>query len=194
VSVYWESATGGNTSYTFSGDLNGDGGTSNDLIYIPRDTSEMNFQTFTSGGRTFTAAEQAAAWDAFIRQDPYLSRHRGEYAVRGAVFLPLVHRMDLSVAQDVFVTLGGHRHAFQIRADVLNFGNLLNKNWGVGQRLVTTQPLIVPTTAQGGPADAQGRAQYRLRVISNELIAKSFESSASLADVYRIQLTVRYTF
>ncbi len=194
VAVYWESRTGGNASYTFSGDLNGDGGTSNDLIYIPRDTSEMNFQTFTSAGRTYTAAEQAAAWDAFIRQDPYLSKHRGEYAVRGAVFMPLEHRMDLSLTQDVFVTLGGHRHAFQLRADVLNFGNLLNKNWGVGQRFVTTQPLIVPTAAQGGPADAQGRAQYRLRTIGGELVSKSFEPSASLGDVYRIQLSVRYTF
>ncbi len=32
------------------------GGTSNDLIYIPRDTSEMNFEQFTSSGTTFTAA------------------------------------------------------------------------------------------------------------------------------------------
>ena len=32
--------------HVFSGDLNGDGGTSNDLIYIPRDISEMNFQTY----------------------------------------------------------------------------------------------------------------------------------------------------
>jgi hypothetical protein len=37
VSFFWESRTIGNASYTFAGDLNGDGGTSNDLIYIPRD-------------------------------------------------------------------------------------------------------------------------------------------------------------
>jgi hypothetical protein len=194
VTVYWESRTIGNASYTFSGDLNGDGGTSNDLIYIHRDVSEMNFQTFTSGGRTFTAAEQAAAWNAYIEQDPYLRKHRGEYAQRGAVFLPLVHRMDLSLAQDFFLNLGGRRHAFQFRADVLNFGNLLNSDWGVGKRLVNAQPLIVPTAAQGGPADAQGRAQYRLRVIGTELMSKSFEPTASLTDVYRIQFSLRYTF
>jgi len=188
VSVFWEGYTGGNASYTFSGDLNGDGGFSNDLIYIPRDTSEMNFQTFSSGGRTFTAADQAAAWDAFIAQDSYLSERRGEYAARGAVFLPMTQRIDLSVAQDIFKDIRGRRNAFQFRVDILNFANLLNSDWGVGQRLVDSQPLI----SRG--ADAQGRALYRLREIGGELMNKSLEPTAGLGDVWRIQFSVRYTF
>ena len=116
----------------------------------------MNFQPFSVGTRLYTAAEQAAAWDAYISQDSYLSEHRGEYAERGAIFLPMVHRLDFSVTQDFFATIKGHRHTFQIRADILNFGNLLNEDWGVGQRLINTQPLIVPTAAQGGVADAAG--------------------------------------
>ncbi|HEY8551263.1 MAG TPA: carboxypeptidase regulatory-like domain-containing protein [Vicinamibacterales bacterium] len=194
VSIFWEARTNGNTSYTYAGDLNGDGGSSNDLIYIPRDVSEMNFQTFTSGGRTFTAEEQAAAWNTYIEQDEYLRKHRGEYAKRGAVFLPMVKRLDLSVAQDLFKDFFGQRNLFQFRVDILNFGNLLNSNWGVGQRLISNQPLVVPTAAQGGPADTQGRAQYRLRVINNELMTRSLETTAGLDDVYRIQLSVRYLF
>ena len=76
---------------------------SNDLYYIARDQSEMNFQPFSVGTRLYTAAEQAAAWDAYISQDSYLSEHRGEYAQRGAIFLPMVHRLDFSVNQDFFV-------------------------------------------------------------------------------------------
>jgi hypothetical protein len=83
-------------------DSNGDGGTSNDLIYIPRNVDEMNFQTFTASGRTFTAAEQAAAWETCIRQDAYLRANRGRHAGRGAVFLPIVQRMDVGVAQNRF--------------------------------------------------------------------------------------------
>src|SRR4029079_19266627 len=71
VSMFWQANTIGNSSYTFTGDLNGDGGTSNDLIYIPRDTSEMNFQQYTAGGRTYTSAEQAQAWDTYINADKY---------------------------------------------------------------------------------------------------------------------------
>ena len=97
--------------------------------------SEMNFQAFTRRhGRTFTAAEQAAAWDAYIAQDSYLSKHRGEYAERGGAFLPMVVQLDFSLAQDLFTDIGGRRNALQLRADFLNFGNLLNSDWGVGQR------------------------------------------------------------
>jgi hypothetical protein len=194
VSGYWEARTIGNTSYTFSGDLNGDAGTANDLIYIPRNTSEMNFQEFAQNNITYTAAQQASAWDAYINQDSYLSKHRGQYAERGAVFLPLVKRLDLSVAQDVFGDFGGARHAGQFRIDITNFGNMLNSDWGVGQRLVSNQPLIVPTAAQGGVVDSQGRAQYRMRVINDRLMATSLESTSLLADVYAFQLSFRYTF
>ena len=191
VSVYWESRTIGNASYTFTGDLNGDGGTSNDLIYIPRDISEMNFQTYAAGGVTYTAAEQAQAWNQFIESDSYLRAHRGEYAQRGAVFLPLVHRADLSVAQDFFFNIAGRRNSFQFRMDIDNFTNLLNDNWGVGQRLVlTNQPLGTPSI------DAQGRAQYRLRTATTggPLPTESLEQTASLSDVYRIMFSLRYTF
>jgi hypothetical protein len=193
-SAFYELRTIGNTSYVFSGDLNSDGGTSNDLIYVHRDVSEMNFQTFTASGRTYTAAEQAAAWNAYIEQDDYLREHRGQYAQRGAVFLPLVKRLDLSASQDLFATLKGRRHSFQFRVDLINFGNLLNSDWGVAQRLVSNSPLVVPSAAQGGVVDALGRAQYRLRVVDGELMSRSLQQTADLNDVWRIQFMLRYTF
>jgi hypothetical protein len=203
LSMFWEARTAGNASYVFAGDLNGDGGTSNDLIYIPRDVSEMNFQTYCQNPNssqtfvgacanpdhiTFTAAQQAAAWEAFIAQDPYLSRNRGQYAQRGAAFLPMVRRADFSVAQQLFTDVLGRRNGVELRLDILNVGNLINSDWGVGQRFTTTQPLI----AQG--ADAQGQAQYRLRNINNELITESFQPTAGRNDVYQIQVGLRYTF
>jgi hypothetical protein len=190
ISAYFEARTIGNSSYIFSGDVNGDGATSNDLLYIHRNVSEMNFQDIPG----FTAAQQAAAWDAFISQDPYLSERRGQYAERGAVFLPLVKRLDMSITQDLFTNIGGERHRFQFRVDFVNFGNLLNKNWGVSQRLVSNSPLIVPTAAQGGPADAQGRMQYRMRTINNQLMSTSYEQTADLNDVYRVMFSLKYFF
>lgn len=188
VSAFWETSRGINGSYTFSGDLNGDGGTSNDLIYIPRDTSEMNFEQFTSSGTTFTVAQQTAAWEAFINQDPYLSKHRGEYAGRGRAFLPFYTSIDFSVAQDFMFNLGNTKHKFQVRADILNFGNFLNHSWGVGSAFTSLQPLI----ARG--ADANGRALYRLRNFGTNLISNSYTPTAGTGDVYRIQIGLRYTF
>lgn len=152
----------------------------------------MNFETFTTtgrGGRTITAAEQADVWEAYIQQDEYLRANPGRYAERGAVFLPMVYSADLSVTQDLFTSLGGKRNSLQLRLDVLNVTNLLNSDWGVGRRLTTNQPLI----ARG--ADAAGAARYRLRTVGSELIApRTFERTAGIGDVYRMQLGLRYTF
>jgi len=198
VSLYWGGAKNtifgySNYSYTFSGDLNGDGGTNNDLIYIPRDASEMNFQSYTSSGKTFTVAEQVAAWNAYIENDESLRRNRGEYAERGSASLPMVFRADLSIIQEVFANFLGQRNSLQFRVDVLNFGNLLNKDWGVGERFTfgsnnNVQPLI----ARG--ADANGKAVYRFRNTGTELKTNPLSPSNFIEDVYQIQFSVRYNF
>ena len=88
--------------------------------------------------------------------------------------------------------LPGRRHSGQIRLDVTNFGNLLNHNWGVGQRLVNGQILTSPTP------DAQGRLTYNLQTASGNLITSPLQTSAILAaarsDVYVMMLSFRYTF
>ena len=185
--------TGCNTSYIFSGDMNHDGGSANDLIYIPRDTSEMNFQTFSIvNGPTFTAADQTAAFEAYIKQDDYLSQHRGQYAARGAVFLPVVKRLDLSLSQEVFKDISGGRHSGEIRIDITNFGNMLNSDWGVSQSVIQNRILTSPGV------DALGKATYRLATVgsgaSAKLVSKTFQSNAAIADVYVMYLSFRYRF
>jgi hypothetical protein len=189
ISVFYDGHTNGNTQYVFSGDANGDTGGSNDLIYIPRNTSEMNFVTFTTtAGKTFTAADQAAAFEQYIEADPYLSKHRGQYAERGAIFLPMVNRIDLSLTQDVFHNIGGKRHSGQVRLDITNFGNLLNHNWGVGTRLVNSAILTNPV------ADASGALSYRMQLFNGNLITSPFQTSAGIGDVYVMMLSFRYSF
>jgi hypothetical protein len=188
ISMFYDGHTNGNTSYVFSGDANGDTVSGNDLIYIPRNTAEMNFATFTSGGKTFTAADQAAAFEQYIEADSYLSAHRGEYAQRGAVFLPVVNRVDLSLAQDLSHSLGGVKHSAQIRLDITNFGNLLNHNWGVGQRLVNTQILTSPAP------DATGALSYRMQLFNGNLLTSPLQTSAGISDVYVMMLSFRYGF
>ncbi len=188
ISLFWSGFQAGNGDYRFSGDANGDGGSSNDLIYVPRNQSEMRFQTYTSGGVTFTAEQQADAWERYIQQDPYLSKIRGQYAERGGIFLPMTYRADLSLSQDIAQNFGGYKNSLQLRLDVDNILNLLNDDWGVGHRFVSTQPLTNPS------ANASGELQYRLRSIGGQLMDKTFDRTAGSGDVYRIQMGLRYTF
>jgi len=188
LSFFGESVTQGNTSYLFSGDANGDAASFNDLIYIPKNKGEMNFEQYTSSGTTFTVAQQQDAWDAFIRQDPYLSRHRGEYAERRGAFLPRFFRADISISQDLSRAFRGKANKVSVRLDILNFTNMINSNWGVSDRFVTNTPLI----PRG--ADANGALKYRLRNIGSSLISKTFQKNTGLNDVYRMQISLRYNF
>ncbi len=200
VSLFWEARhstvnASSRLSYVFAGDMNGDAVAANDLIYIPKNTSEMNFSAFTAAGRTFTPEEQATAFEAYIQQDSYLKKHRGSYAERNGLAMPIFQSADLSITQDLFRNIAGRRNGFQLRLDILNVGNLLNSDWGVAQRPVaalnTNQQLQILTN----PAvDSQGRATYRLATVNNQLITKTFQTSATTGDVYQMMLSLRYSF
>jgi hypothetical protein len=208
ISLFWDYSTPTPTSnnfsprasYTYSGDLNGDGATGNDLIYIPRDQTEMNFVPILNSDKSvkFSAQQQKDAWDAYINQDPYLSKNRGKYAERNGLVFPMVARLDLSIMQEVFANFLGNRNSLQFRADVLNIGNLINHSWGVSQSLLSGgQPLVVAPNAalKNAPIDAQGRPQYTLKQVGGKLIDHTFIDNVDpSSDVYRIQFSLRYLF
>jgi len=183
-------------SYIVAGDLNGDRVNNNDLVFVPNSGSDIRFATLTVGSGatavTYTEAQQQAAFDAYISQDPYLSTRRGQYAERNALDLPFLHRFDLSVAQDIFIKIAGKRNAFQIRADILNFGNMLNNEWGVSQRVTNSQLLNFVSR------DANNVPTYRLATQRDAsgtyLIRDTYQYNSSVFDVWSAQLGIRYTF
>ena len=155
----------------------------------------MNFKPLTvaATGVTYTAAQQADAFENLIKNDAYLSKHRGEYAERNGVFLPFVNRIDLSIIQDLFHSVGRAKHSGQVRLDITNFGNLLNSNWGSGTRLINTQILTSPS------ADANGALTYNLQTLNNVPLVSTRQNSAGIAlsgqnDVYVMMLSFRYGF
>ena len=136
----------------------------------------MNFRTFTAGGSTFTAEQQADAFEAYIAQDKYLSAHRGEYAERGAVFLPLLHKLDLSLTQDVFKNIKGRRNAGQFRIDIQNCRQPAQLELG---RRPARHPQQHPDHARWRMPPAA--CSYRMQVVNNQLVRRTFESDQRLA-------------
>ena len=179
-------------SYIVAGDLNGDRVSNNDLVFVPQKAADIRFASLTVGTTVYTEAQQQAAFDAFINQDPYLSTRRGQYAERNALDLPFLHRFDFSVAQDVFVNIKKKRNAFQVRFDILNFGNMLNNKWGVSQRAGAPQLLNFVSR------DAAGVPTYRFatqRDATSTYLAKdTYQYNSSVFDVWTAQLGIRYTF
>ena len=152
-SVYYSGSAQGRSSVAYSNDMNGDKAYS-DLIYIPRNASEL---TFVDVPGKMTAAEQAAAFQEYVDNDSYLSKRKGEYAERFGVVLPWRNRWDVKILQDVFTNFGTDRkYTLQFSLDIVNAGNLLNSDWGVGtasglaNRYGVIMPLTYKTVNAGG--------------------------------------------
>jgi len=148
-------AGGNRYSFIYAGDVNGDGYAGNDLIYIPKDQSEITFDPYTdASGSEVSADQQWAAFDKFIKQDDYLSSHRGEIAERFGAVNPWFSNIDLKILQDYTLKLGGRHHTLQWSLDILNVANLLNSDWGVRKvaSAAATSPLeLVRFNAAGEP-------------------------------------------
>lgn len=191
LSLFYQAQNQGRFSYRVNGDLNGDQLTSNDLIYVPKDANEMVFQDYSitvSGNPvTFTAAQQASAFNSYIDQDKYLSTRRGQYAERNGVLMPWVKTLDLTFIQDFFVDVKGKRNTIQLRADIINFGNLLNNKWGVGDRIINSSPLELRSITAGVPT-------YRFSAVNGALLSSTYGTSTRLGDVWQMQLGIRYIF
>lgn len=190
------SASGSKLSYIYGNDLNGDGQI-NDLIYVPQNATELTFATLTAGGKTFTPEQQQVALDALISSDEYLNSRRGTYAQRNGGFFPWLTRVDLSAVQEVYVNVNGKLNRLQFRADILNFGNMLNNAWGVGYSTTsgsfgTASPLTVASVS------ATGVPTYRMatRVVdgTTQLLDKTFVKTISVGNAWQAQLGLRYFF
>jgi hypothetical protein len=141
ISLFFEYDKGGRYSYTYGGDINNDGSSLNDLLFIPTD-AQIDGMKF-SGNTVAEQAAQKAGFKAYIAQDEYLNGNRGSYAGKYATLSPWYSKWDLSVFQDFNVAKG---HSIQLSFTMLNVGNFLNSDWGVRQVASITslvQPLGV---------------------------------------------------
>ncbi|MDT0606505.1 carboxypeptidase regulatory-like domain-containing protein [Croceitalea rosinachiae] len=132
IGLFYEGVDGTPFSYVVgnfgSADLIDDSGEAfTALPFIPRNFTEA--QLVDDGD--LTAEQQWELLDAFISNDDYLSTRRGQFAERNASRARMSHIVDLKLAQDFsFSVKGGKKNTIQISADIFNFTNLINKDWG----------------------------------------------------------------
>lgn len=193
--------SGTKLSYVYNVDLNGDG-QSNDLIYVPNSASELTFVPLTVGSRTYTPAEQQAAFDAYIDGNEYLKSRRGQYAERNGGYFPWLTRWDFSVVQEFYIKVGKSqkRNTIQFRCDILNASNLLSNKWGVGYVSTSNNPLQL---ANGGSAASSATPTYRIATQNVTLpdgtrqtimLRDSFVRNISVDNAWQAQIGIRYIF
>lgn len=119
ASLYYEGHTGNPFSYAYSNDLNNDGVTANDLVYVPNGASDPNVDY---SGLT---ADQQTAFLAFLQQSG-LSRYAGSYAPRNAFFQPWIHQLDLRITQRIPIYKPVEVEVF---FDFINFGYWISRSF-----------------------------------------------------------------
>lgn len=114
-----------------NGDVNGDNGY-NDLLYIPTDAEIDNMLAAGMFNATsaYTAEAQAANLKQWLANEYYLQDHRGEYYERNAANEKWENRLDFHIDHKFGFKWGSDIKYFQVGLDIINFTNLLNKNWG----------------------------------------------------------------
>lgn len=189
----FQSGNQGRVSYVVNGDVNGDAQTANDLMFIPGDLSEIEFEQYTVGSgasaRTITIDAQRAGMEKFLQSGTYTRENRGKFAERNGYLLPWLTTFDASITQDFNLTVAGKKNTLQFRADLVNAGNMVNDEWGVGTITTTNNPMqFIRRNA------TTNKPVYRFTEISGAFPEKTTRTGSRLADVWQVQLGVRYIF
>lgn len=127
-SFFYETWRGGyNYTYMTTNDVNGDS-YNYDVIYIPS-SSEI----YDESQVRFVSEDDRDRFWAYVNNDSYLKKHKGEYAEAYSVYSPWVHRVDFRYTHDFKIKLGKTTNTLQLGIDVKNLLNLFNSSWGVSK-------------------------------------------------------------
>lgn len=149
IGLIYQAKSGSPYVIEMYGDMNGDGARGNDLMWIPTDEQidKMHFvaTTVNNSNNTYplitrvlgegykgnlSEEQQRALLKQWIAEDSYMRDHRGQYFERYADNLAFEHHFDLHFAQKYSFKVAGQINSLELSFDIINLGNLLNKDWG----------------------------------------------------------------
>ena len=175
--------------YIYGSDINGDGSSGNDLVYVPTDAHVASEILFQQNGN-LTPAMQADSLEAFISAHDCLNSQRGKIMLRNSCRSPWTKVLNTSVRQSL-PTLRGQNFILQL--DIFNFLNLLNKNWGAQDLGSTFSPsLLTRRSAVAAPGQplkwASGAQSVFIFSPFQQFNTKNPQSN------YALQLQLKYAF
>ena len=178
VSFIFTGESGTPFEYVYGGDMNGDGSTNNDLIYVPTDAHLTSEIQFANNGAT-TIAQQRDAFENFIKSNDCLNSQRGRIMDRNTCRTPWTKRLDVDFRQSLPTM---HGQNFILQLDIFNFLNLLNKNWGAQDLGSTNSPALLSRRSFNG---ADGVFNFN---------STSQFNTQNISSNYAMQAQLKYTF
>ena len=169
--------------------MNGDG-IANDLMDIPNVGEVTKFADIKSGTTTlFTAGQQDAAFNQFIA-DNGLEKYRGQILPRNEFLLPWLNRVDVRIAQNIFTDMVQKGDKVAITLDILNFGNLLNSEWGIQDNTVSSYGAAV----LGRSGNLSPDPTFTMLRDGADLVKSPYRPASSRFTTWSAMLGFKYSF
>ena len=163
-------------SYVVQGDANADGISGNDMIYVPRNRSDITLaDTTTANWNTL---------DNYITGEDCLNNNRGRLLPRNSCRNPWQNFLNARVVAPIPTTRG---QSVELSIDLFNILNLLDSRWG--RITQTAQFEEQPMLTQTGYDAVNQRGIYRLLLPTRPAVL-----SNSLSSRWRLQMGLRYSF
>lgn len=180
LNLFYSGYSASGYSFAYTNDMNGDG-INNDMMYIPKDDSEIKFKN---------EADRTAFWN-FVDQDSYLKNHKGEYAEAYAARVPWVHRFDLRITEDFSFKAGKTEHHFQLSLDFMNIGNMINSKWGVMKNASSSNGCRI-LKYEG--MDDNKTPIFSMYKINGEYPTETYSYNRIYTECWKMQVGIRYIF
>ena len=180
LNLFYSGYSASGYSFAYTNDMNGDG-INNDMMYIPKDDSEIKFKN---------EADRTAFWN-FVDQDSYLKNHKGEYAEAYAARAPWVHRFDLRITEDFSFKAGKTEHHFQLSLDFMNIGNMINSKWGVMKNASSSNGCRI-LKYEG--MDDNKTPIFSMYKINGEYPPETYSYNRIYTECWKMQVGIRYIF
>ncbi|OJW14875.1 carboxypeptidase regulatory-like domain-containing protein [Mucilaginibacter sp. 44-25] len=197
-SFFFSSQSGNPYTYGFYPNAIDGTGQQVSLAYIPKRGETVNFFSDIAASATApaqSAAQQAAAFDAFIDNSKYLSSRRGNFTQRNEAFTPWNNQLDFRFAQDFKFGSGKHKQVITFTYDIVNLTNLLNKKWGQyyfsANTFNSTASVGLTPVKAGTPSFGNAATTYPKYTFADPGLPYSVDLFASR---WQMQFGLRYAF
>ncbi|HEX7342155.1 MAG TPA: carboxypeptidase regulatory-like domain-containing protein [Rhodanobacteraceae bacterium] len=193
VSAFYVGHDGLPYTWIFNGDVNGDGISYEDPVYIPTLNDPKVF--FANYKGQAASPQLIQQFQDFVSHNRYLNSHRGSIAKVNSDHAPWINQLDVSFVQEVPGLFHGNKGI--LRLDIYNFLNMLDKHWGQVRYL----PYDTRGLANYGGVNSNGQYIYELPTDQNGnyspdqyVVQDAGYNPVHVISRWSAMLTLRYTF
>ncbi len=165
-------------TWTVSGDVNADGISGNDLVFVPESPEQITLQD----------SAQYEALNNFIDSQDCLREAKGDFVRRGACRNPWQNVVDVRLGWNSPEWVKGQH--LEVQLDIFNFLNLVNSDWGLFEQEATFENHSAQFLRAVGYDTANNRPIYSFTEPA-EVRSVVFSPTRSR---WRMQLGAKYVF